>query len=346
MLHSLVVGLGRAGAGLHLRVLAQAREIDRDLFRPGAIIACDPEPRARRVQAGVTVAESVRAAAELVPPARTVVHLCTPPLGRPALLGELAELGFRQVIVEKPLAPDLAGLAEINRIRTEHGMRLAVVAHWLDAELTRRIAELVDGRALGELRSISFHQHKPRFTHSISTQGHPTAFDVEIPHALGVALRLAGSAELLDAACTDMRFEDRVLPGMGGARVALRHHQGVRTDIVSDLTAPVRERRVALEFEHGTAIGHYPLSDQDHHAQLRVHGPDERWSVFPDDALTEFTLRTYRRFHAVGAVADPAADDRFALQCEVIRLLWSAKQHCRNLTGPVRQWRRTSDHAG
>lgn len=345
MLHSLVVGLGRAGAGLHLRVLAQARELDRDLFRPGAIIACDPEPRARRALPGVAVAESVRAAAELVPPARTVVHLCTPPVDRPALLRELARLGFRQVIVEKPLAADLAGLAEINRIRAEHGMRLAVVAHWLDAELTRRLAELVERRPLGALCSVFFHQHKPRFTHSISTHGHPTAFDVEIPHALGVALRLAGSAELLDAECTDMRFEERVLPGMGGARLALRHHQGVRTDIVSDLTAPVRERRVTLEFERGTAIGHYPLSDQDHHAQLSVHGPDEQWSVFQDDALTEFTLRTYRRFNAVGPAAEPT-DDRFALQCEVIRLLWSAKQHCRNRTGPARQWRRTPDHAG
>lgn len=346
MLHSLVVGLGRAGAGLHLRVLAQARELDRDLFRPGAIIACDPEPRARRALSGVTVAESVRAAAELVSPARTVVHLCTPPVDRPALLTELAELGFRQVIVEKPLASDLAGLAEINRIRTGYGMRLAVVAHWLDAELTRRLGDLVDRRSLGELRSISFHQHKPRFKHSISTQGHPTAFDVEIPHALGVALRLAGSAELLEAACTDMRCEELVLPGMGGARLALRHHQGVRTEIVSDLTAPVRERRIELEFERGRAIGHYPLSDQDHHAQLSVHGLDEQWSVFPDDALTEFTLRTYRRFNVIGPAPEPATDDRFALQCEVIRLLWAAKQHCRDFTGPVRQWRRTPDHAG
>ncbi|WP_243787954.1 Gfo/Idh/MocA family oxidoreductase [Saccharopolyspora gloriosae] len=346
MLHSLVVGLGRAGAGLHLRVLAQARELDRDLFRPGAIIACDPAPRARRALTGVIVAESVRAAAELVSPARTVVHLCTPPVDRPALLTELAELGFRQVIVEKPLASDLAGLAEINRLRSRYGMRLAVVAHWLDAELTRRLAELVDRRTLGQLRSISFHQHKPRFTHSISTHGHPTAFDVEIPHALGAALRLAGSAELLDAGSTDMRFADLVLPGMGGARLALRHHQGVRTDISSDLTAPVRERRVELVFERGRAVGHYPLSDQDHHAQLSVHGPDEQWSVFPDDALTEFTLRTYRRFNAIGPAPDSAADDRFALQCEVIRLLSAAKQHCRGWTGPAPQWRRTSDHAG
>ena len=41
MLHSLVVGLGRAGAGLHLRVLAQARRLDRDPFHPGAIVGID-----------------------------------------------------------------------------------------------------------------------------------------------------------------------------------------------------------------------------------------------------------------------------------------------------------------
>ncbi|GAA3359464.1 Gfo/Idh/MocA family oxidoreductase [Saccharopolyspora gregorii] len=346
MLHSLVVGLGRAGAGLHLRVLARARELDRDPFHPGAIIACDPAPAARRVPPGVTAAESVRAAAELVPPGRTVVHLCTPPTGRTELLRELAELGFRRIIVEKPVAPDLTSLAEVERLRTAHGLRLAVVAHWLDAELTRRLADLVQRGPLGRLREISFRQHKPRFTHSTATGGHPTAFDVEVPHSLGVALRLAGPAELVDADCADMRCGDVVLPGMGGARLALCHVGGVRTAIDSDLTAPVRERRVELAFEHGSAVGHYPLSDQDHHAQLAVHGPEEQCSVFPDDALTEFTLRAYRRFKAIGPEPEPAATGHFAIHRDVVRLLWAAKQHCRDRTGPARQRRRTADHAG
>ncbi|MEU6129022.1 Gfo/Idh/MocA family oxidoreductase [Saccharopolyspora sp. NPDC047091] len=356
MLHSLVVGLGRAGAGLHLRVLAQARRLDRDLFHPGAIVACDPAPAARRVPPGVTAAESVRAAAELVPPGRTVVHLCTPPTERTALLRELAELGFRRIIVEKPVAPDLAALAEVERLRAAHGLRLAVVAHWLDAELTRRLDDLVRHRPLGPLREISFRQHKPRFTHSTATGGHPTAFDVEVPHSLGVALRLAGPADLVDADCTDMRCGEVLIPGMGGARLALRHAGGVRTSIESDLTTPVRERSVELSFERGRAVGHYPLSDQDHHAQLTVHGADvqradeqqadEQRSVFPDDALTEFTLRTYRRFKAIGPETESAATGHFAIHRDVVRLLWAAKQHCRDRTGPARQRRRTADHAG
>lgn len=349
MLHSLVVGLGRAGSGLHLRVLAQARERDRDLFHSGAIIACDHAPEARRAltgagesENGVTVAESVRAAAELVPPARTVVHLCTPPEDRPGLLGELAQLGFHRVIVEKPLAVDTDGLAEIIRLRERYGLRLAVVAQWLDAELTRRLGALIEQRTLGELRSISFRQHKPRFTHSMATGGHPTAFDVEIPHSLGVALRLAGPAELLDASWTDMCCDAIVLPRMGGARLALRHHGGVHTAIVSDLTAPVRERRITLEFERGSAIGHFPLSEHDHHAQLRVHGADDQWSVFPDNALTEFVLRTYRRFRDL----DSQPDDVFGLHCGVIRLLSAAKRHCRDDPGSFPTLRRTSFHAG
>ncbi|MFR9728439.1 hypothetical protein ACL03H_04355 [Saccharopolyspora sp. MS10] len=346
MLHSLVVGLGRAGAGLHLRVLAQARERDRDPFHPGAIIACDPAPRTRLVRPGVTAAESVRAAAELVPPGRTVVHLCTPPVDRPALLRELAGLGFRRFVVEKPLAVDLAGLAEIERIRARHGLRLAVVAHWLDAELTRRLARLIGGGSLGPLRSMSFHQHKPRFAHTKSTSGHPTAFDVELPHSLGVALHLGGPAELVGAESADMRCGDLVLPGMGGARMLLRHRDGTRTELVSDLTAPVRERRVELDFARGRVVGHYPLSDQDHHAQLHVPGAPRPWEVFPDDALTEFVLRTYRRFRARVPEPDPEADERFAQQCEVVRLLAAAKGRRVGTTGPVRHQRRTSDHAG
>ena len=116
-----------------------------------------------------------------------------------------------------------------------------------------------------------------------------------------------------------------------------------------------------LSFERGRAVGHYPLSDQDHHAQLTVHGADEQQtdeqrpgeqrpgeqrSVFPDDALTEFTLRTYRRFKAVEPETEPAATGHFAIHRDVVRLLWAAKQHCRDRTGPARQWRRTADHAG
>lgn len=68
-----------------------------------------------------------------------------------------------------------------------------------------------------------------------------------------------------------MRIGDTVIPNMGGARLTLRHHNGVTTEIASDLTSPIRERRIGLRYDTGRAVGHYPISDVDHHASLTVH---------------------------------------------------------------------------
>ena len=357
MLHPLVIGLGRSGAGLHLRALAKARDAAADLFATGPSLACDTDPAARRAASDVRTVDSVSAAAELVDPESTVAHVCTPPGERVPVLTELAVHGIRRAVVEKPLATGLEDLAAVRQLTAQHGMDVVVVAHWLDSALTARLAALVRDGRLGSLRAISVAQHKPRFTRSAAGGQHPTAFDVEVPHSLGLVLGLAGPAELLDADCTDMHCDGTVLPRVGGARLSLQHRTGVRTDIASDLTAPVQERRVALEFTRGTAIGHYPISDRDDHAQLVVAG---RREVFRDDALTGFVLRAYRDFHqdfqqdpgqdcehdcGQDAGQDPEQDlqhDRgrghdaeFERQCEVVRLVSEAKRHCASAPAAV-----------
>ena len=318
MLHTLVAGLGRAGAGLHLRVLAKARAAAGELFQPGPVLACDPMEHACTEQRGVTVVDSVRTAAGLADPSRTAVHVCTPPVRRPELLRELAGLGYRRIIVEKPLAADSDEYAQIASLRERYGLNLAVVAHWLESALTTRLARLLAGSGRGRLRSIRFAQHKPRFHRSLVTSGHPTAFDVELPHSLGVVLRLAGPAGLVAAECSDMRCGHVVAPRMGAGAMTLRHDSGVLSELRSDLTAPVRERSITLEFEHGRVTGHYPLSDDDDHAQLIVDGAEPE--VFPDDALTAFMLRAYRDF-AAGRTAE-----HFGLHGDVVRLMTAAKR--------------------
>nr|WP_246471908.1 hypothetical protein [Saccharopolyspora phatthalungensis] len=287
----------------------------------GTPVACDPRPEAGHGLAGVTIADSISDASLLVPLSSTVVHICTPPSSRTSVLRELVEHGFRRFLVEKPLAVDRGQLDEILWLCRRHELDLAVVSHWLTARLTGELRTLMQGRELGALRSIRAVQHKPRFLRSSTTQGHPTAFDVEVPHSLGVAIDLAGPAELLDARCTDMRCTDVIRPRLGSAHLALRHGSGVRTEITSDLTSPVQQRSITLEFENGRVTGHYPLSENDDHAQLIVEGDRPRYEVFRDDALTAFMRRTYQDFHR-GRRSD------LALHCEVVRLLCEAKEHC------------------
>ncbi|MBF9069798.1 Gfo/Idh/MocA family oxidoreductase [Streptacidiphilus fuscans] len=339
MLRTLVVGLGRAGAGLHLPVLAKARAQQPHLFAPGPVVGVDPHAAPTTggdaesdADGALRIAESLHAARRLLSPDKTVVHVCTPPLGRPEVIRDLLGVGFRKLLLEKPVAAGTDELTEVVRQMGRPGVQVAVVEPWSASTLTERLARLVSSEAdprgtrLGSLRQISVVQNKPRFQRSLTTYGHPTAFDVETPHALGVVLHLAGDAEVTYASCTDMVLQGRVLPRMGSCSVQLHHRGGVRSEIRSDLTSPVRERRITLQFDHGTVIGHYPADSADDHAQLRLVTPGSASppkQVFRDDAFTAFLLRAYADFDGEGPPAEA-----FTRQVRTVELLAEAKRRC------------------
>ncbi|MEV0618442.1 oxidoreductase [Nonomuraea sp. NPDC050404] len=323
MLHTLIVGMGRSGSGLHLPSLAKVRASDPGLLSLSPIVY-DPY-RPPVTTPGAVSATSLEEAARHTPPGRTVVHLCTPPDVRATLLEHLAKLGYRKIIVEKPLALDLVGLAAVARVRRRWGLHLTVATHWLDSALTSRLRAAVEAGGFGGLRGIRVVQNKPRFTRSLAVRHSPTAFDIEVPHALAVVLSLAGGARIDGASCEDMVTDRLRLPRLGRARLRLLHHSGVRTEIDSNLTSPVRERRITLEFDHATLTGHYPCSDADHTAQLRVSaGGESTWSAFTDDALPAFLRGAYLRYSTSPAFPPGA----LPVQVDAVRLLTEAKDLC------------------
>lgn len=329
ILQSLVVGLGRAGAGLHIPVLAKARACEPELFGDGTVTACDPRRTASRTP-GLVVDSTLEKVAPWLDPEDTVVHICTPPTQRHAVLGEAAGFGFRRFIVEKPLATDMDDLARITRLRRKHSLHIEVVEPWLTSTLTGRVLELVRGTSLGPLRTIAIVQNKPRFRRSLAVPGHPTAFDVEVPHGVALALRLAGAARVTHASGTDLEVDGLISARMGSAHLGLRHNSGVRTEITSDLTHPVRERRITLEFEKGTAVGHFAVTADDDHAQLTVRqaGRHDR-AVLRDDCLTEWMRQAYRKFRA-------GEDTRgLAFASDVVQLLSVAKNICEEPVTPA-----------
>lgn len=322
MLYTLIVGLGRSGRGLHVPSLAKVRAAAPGLFAPGPVMGHDPSSGG---DDGFLAMASMDEAARRCPPQRTVVHLCTPPHLRAEPLERLARLGYRMVIVEKPLALDLVELAAIARLRRRWGLNLTVATPWAASTLSARLLALHRTQTFGRLRALTVLQNKPRFTRALEPDGHPTVFDVEVPHALPVAITLAGDADVASAELTDMSVDGSRLPGLGAASLDLVHHTGVLTRIESDLTAPVRERRIVLEFDSAVLTGHYPCSDADHTAQLSVaaHGCEPTRSVFTDDALTAFLRRSYARyarpFRGLGDLP---------VHVETVRLLAEAKGLC------------------
>src|SRR5690348_15196465 len=104
--------MGRSGEQLHLPSLSKVRLASPGLLGLAPVIVFDPYRQPADVP-GVVAVRSLQEAAGCLPPCRTVVHLCTPPRVRSSMLGRLAELGYRKIIVEKPLAVDLVGLAAV-----------------------------------------------------------------------------------------------------------------------------------------------------------------------------------------------------------------------------------------
>lgn len=324
MLHTFIVGMGRSGEGLHLPSLSKVRAAVPGLLAPAPVVVFDPYRSPVDVP-GVVAVGSLEEAGRRVPPTRTVVHLCTPPQVRASLLHRLAGLGYRKIIVEKPLALDLAGLAAVARIRRRWGLDITVATQWLDSGLTSRLRGAVEAEEFGRLRGIHVVQKKPRFTRSVAVPHHPTAFDVEVPHALAVVLSLAGRGRIADASWHDMVTDQMRMPRLGRARLWLDHYSGVRTEIDSDLTSPVRERRITLEFEKATLIGHYPCSEADHTSQLRAVAPGGKGTrtAFTDDALPAFLRSAYDRY--AQSSPPPGA---LSVQVDTVRLLTEAKQMC------------------
>ncbi|MGW6706402.1 Gfo/Idh/MocA family oxidoreductase [Streptomyces sp. NPDC054956] len=328
MPRTLIVGFGRAGHGLHWTVLERLRRTERGAALISGLppVVYDFNPHTPQLtDAEVISVPELAKAAELLDPKDTIVHLCTPPTHRLEPLRELAELGFDRILVEKPLVADTEELAAIDALRAGHGLKVMVVAHWLQSALTTRLRSLVQGGKLGTLETIFVAQRKPRLVRTLQTEGHPTAFDVELPHSVGVALKLAGAGRTAGAELHDMHVGDKVVPEMGAARLLLEHDAGVQTEIFSDLASPIRERVIRLGFSDGWAVGHYPISESDDYAHLNTSadGKNVR-SVFRDDSLARFLIHAYEQFTTD---ADLEAD--FRLNARVTTVLAEAKELAR-----------------
>lgn len=329
MLKTLIVGYGRAGEGLHLPCLRKAR------LRPGGaglfadtVGVVDPVRASTSCHdaAGLARFENL-AQVRGFDPAETVVHICTPPDSHLTALRQVTDRGYTRILVEKPLVPSERELDEVLALQ-EYGCDILVVANWLHSTLTARLRGLLQSGRFGGLRHLRFAQHKPRFSRTLDSRGNDSAFDVELPHQVALALHLAGEwAEVLSARSTDLCVNGTTVPHMGSARITLLHSAGLASTLTSRLDAFCRLRRIELEFDDHRVIGHYPIEGGECFAGLKVRGPDGRVlrsEVFADDPLTECFVACYRSFHGTGE--KPISDVRF--NAAIVSTICRAKDLC------------------
>ncbi|MFT4081589.1 MAG: Gfo/Idh/MocA family oxidoreductase [Nocardioides sp.] len=296
-LKSLVVGCGHAGRDLHLAVLHRHRHtnigvVDR-LFEPDCADPRLPLAQFRRLDEVIGF-----------PPEQTVVHVCTGPRDHVSIVRDASAHGYRQFVVEKPLATCVADADHVLDLTRRLGLDVLVVANWLSSSLTDRVAERLREARLRPI-SVVMRQHKSRIGTSLASTTHDLAFDVEMPHLVALALHLFGPELTLDGAdLQELRVGHVVRPGLGAARIRLRTTQGVPLMLESFLDAPISERSITARYPDGSEIrGYYPVDSRDFYSQLIHVDPAGRMTdreLLVDQTLDRFLREAYAWFEGRG----------------------------------------------
>ncbi len=323
-LDAVIVGLGRAGLGLHVSVLERIRH-DRAAASPfGAVVGV-----VDTVEAGTRRAlhcleydygydpqriSSAPSLAELrgVDPDNTVVHICTPADDHVSALGAATEAGFRRIIVEKPCAANTAEVDEMQRIADRTGASIAVINPYLYSRSVASCRERI--QELGRLpHYLEFEMSKPRITPTLAGRSRPeSVMDVELPHQIATALYLtqASRYRVLRAEVRHMHYREtdtepcRVVPNMGVGIIVLELDQCIAV-LVSSLDSLTRTRVLKLRFSNADHIEAFlPVTGDDHTSVIIEYSgrnsdgslEQQRIAKLPDDMLSRCLYDMYSRF--------------------------------------------------
>ncbi|WP_030775512.1 Gfo/Idh/MocA family protein [Streptomyces sp. NRRL S-920] len=304
-----LVGYGRAGRDLHhhsLRTLAE-----KGALTTGQVLVVDPAHRDDLPHDAQWAPDLAAAVAALPEPDRGVFHLTTPAGQRLPALRQLLAAGARRFIVEKPLAPGANEARQMLALADSAGAQLIPMSVWPSSAVTQELVALLRAGRVGQPRSLRIEQHKPRFRRGLDDAAHSSALQVEMPHQVLLALHLFGTPCRLTAGDTwPLPLPDVLVPALGGARVDLVHggpeDAEVTSTLVSDLTSPVRMRRLRLTGTEGEIVAHYPTGGDDPYGQLQIVGEESR-RIIPDAPLTRLIEDAYR-FHLGEGPRPPGTD--------------------------------------
>ncbi|HEU0054507.1 MAG TPA: Gfo/Idh/MocA family oxidoreductase [Longimicrobium sp.] len=323
-LGAVVVGLGRAGLGLHIPVLEKIRHDSAAASPFGAVVGLVDAVEAgtrralhrleydygydsRRVSCATSLAGLTG-----VDPDHTIVHICTPADDHVSALRDATEVGFRRIIVEKPCASNTADVDEMRRIADRTGASIAVINPYL---YSRSVASCKDKiQQVGQLpHYLEFEMSKPRITPTLAGRSRPeSVMDVELPHQIATALHLTGASRyrVLRAEVRHMHYREtdsdvcQVVRNMGVGILVLELDQCIAV-LISSLDALTRTRVLKLRFPNTEHIEAFlPVTGDDHTSVIMEYsghntdGSTEQTRVakLPDDMLARCLFDMYSRF--------------------------------------------------
>lgn len=351
-LNAVVVGLGRAGMGLHIPVLEKIRLHSAAASPFGGVVGLVDtlETGTRRAlhrleydfgydARGISCATSL-ADLKGIDPDNTVVHICTPADDHASTMRAATDAGFRRIIVEKPCASNAADVDEMQRIADRTGAIVGVINPYLYSRTVANCKEKI--RQMGQQpHYLEFEMSKPRITPTLAGRSRPeSVMDVELPHQIATALHLteASRYRLLRAEVRHMHYREvdtepcQVVRNMGVGILVLELDQCIAV-LISSLDALTRTRVLKLRFPNSEHIEAYlPVTGDDHTSVVMEYsgrnsdGSTEqtRVSKLPDDMLARCLYDTYARF----ASETPQLSD-LAFNRKVIDMMDKAKTFAR-----------------
>ncbi|HEU4560622.1 MAG TPA: Gfo/Idh/MocA family oxidoreductase [Longimicrobium sp.] len=351
-LGAVVVGLGRAGMGLHIPILEKIRHDGGEASPFGGVVGL-VDPVERGIRRALHRLEydfgydprPISCATSLVgltgvDPDNTVVHICTPADDHAATLRAATDVGFRRIIVEKPCAANTAEVDEMRRIADRTGASIAVINPYLYSRSVARCRDKI--QRVGRLpHYLEFEMSKPRITPTLAGRSKPeSVMDVEMPHQIATALYLtqASRYRLLRAEVRHMHYREmesepcRVVSNMGVGIVVLELDECIAV-LVSSLDALTRTRVLKLRFPNTDQIEAFlPVTGDDHTSvviEYSGHNTDgsteqQQTAKIPDNMLARCLFDMYTRF-----LTDSPQISDLAFNRKVVDVMDKAKMYAR-----------------
>jgi predicted dehydrogenase len=322
-LNSIIVGYGYAGRNLHHPCIRKAAADNAISGKIGVVERC---PKFEHQCHGPVFRtfEEVRD----FHPLNTVVHIATPPEEHGPALYDAVASGYRMFIIEKPVGITRTDAGRLVKTATAHDLKIIPNLPWPGTPLTAQLVAIVESGTHGKLSRFEMVQHKSRPPRDRELAEGGSAFDIEMPHQIALALQVVrAGGTVIGASCKPYLSLNGPVPLMGGASMLLRQGDTV-TDLQSDLDAPLKERRVDLHLEDGWRVrAWYPVDGTDGSQRIVVY--DEKGQVRSQqklwsDPMPALFVQAYRYFLGAG----PAPLARLSLAVESVHLTCDAKSLC------------------
>jgi len=249
----------------------------------GPVLACEPDPGRREAVVRTHGVEAVTSLEEGLERRPGAALICTPPDTHLPLALTAARAGC-QLFIEKPLAPALAGVAELRRAVEERGLVALVACNMRFHPAIRRLKAWLDESAVGRVLSVH-----AQFGHYLP--GWRPGADYRRVYS---AHREAGGGILLDAiheldyliwflggmaevACLQGKVSDLEIDAEDTVDLVLRSSGGALVSVHLDYTQRVKRRRCEIVGTEGTLIWESRDKNPERCAVERYSARTDRW---------------------------------------------------------------------